>query len=214
MRSELVKSPHAHPAIGPALMRDRVRCCVLALVAFLLLIGSASAVEIRESPPKRVLLISTGSRLAPGFILVDQQILQVLRSIPSTRIETFAENLDIVRFPADRTHRVFKEYLVEKYSEVPPDLIVLLFVGNLGVTGTVVEQLFPNIPLIVAGYTEEALRREQFGPLVSGIAQRVDPGATLELMLRLQPDLGRVVVIGGTAEIDQQIVRRVRQIAE
>jgi PAS domain S-box-containing protein len=191
-----------------------MRRSALALVAFLLLAGSACAVEVQESPAKRVLLISTGSRLAPGFILVDQQILQVLRSITSTRIETFAENLDIVRFPAERTHRIFEEYLAAKYSEFPPDLIILVFVGNLGISGTVLEELFPNTPLIVAGYTEEGLRREQFGPLVSGIAQRVDPESTLELMLRLQPDLRRVVVIGGTAEVDQQIVRRVRQIAE
>jgi hypothetical protein len=51
---------------------------------------------------KRVLLISTGSRLSPGFALVDQGVLEALGKIPSGRVETYAENLDILRFPTER----------------------------------------------------------------------------------------------------------------
>ncbi len=65
-------------------------CCV----GFLVIASGAYGAEA-----KRVLIISTGSRLAPGFVLVDQQLLQALVNIPSVPIETYAENLDLVRFP-------------------------------------------------------------------------------------------------------------------
>jgi two-component system, LuxR family, sensor kinase FixL len=166
------------------------------------------------APTKRVLIISTGSRLAPGFIIVDQQLLQVLGNIPSLRIETYAENLDLVRFPTERYSEIFSEYLTAKYAANPPDLVILVYVGNLGVPGKLLPQVFPGVPIVVAGLSEEELRPHQFGDFVTGVAQRVDPGATLELILRLQPGTRRIVVIGGTAEIDRHVLERVRKTAE
>jgi signal transduction histidine kinase len=162
---------------------------------------------------KRVLIISTGSRLSPGFALVDQGVLEALGKIPSGPVETYAENLDILRFPTERFQRIFTEYLTEKYAEQPPDLIILVFVGNLGIAGKLLQQLFPGTPVIVAGFTEEEVPLEQFGSLVSGIAQRVDPRGTLELIFRLQPEIRRIVVIGGTAAVDRSVLDRVKEAA-
>ena len=52
--------------------------------------------------PKRVLIISTGSRLAPGFVRVDQQLLNAIGNIPSVPVDIYAENLDLVRFPSEQ----------------------------------------------------------------------------------------------------------------
>jgi len=182
---------------------------VLCAIVCLIVTGSAHAADGARA--KRVLLISTGSRLSPGFALVDQGVLEALGKIPSGRVETYAENLDILRFPTERFQRIFTEYLTEKYAEQPPDLIILVFVGNLGIAGQLLQQLFPGTPVIVAGFTEEEVRTDQFGPLVSGLAQRVDPRATLELILRLQPETRRIVVIGGTAEVDRNVLDRVKE---
>ena len=61
---------------------------------------------------------------------------------------------------------------------------------------------------------KRSFEADQFGTLVSGVAQRINPRATLELILRLQPGLRRVVVIGGTAEIDRQVLQRVKDAAQ
>jgi PAS domain S-box-containing protein len=184
---------------------------VLCATVCLIVTGGAHAAEV--TPTKRVLIISTGSRLAPGFILVDQQLLQALVKIPSVPVETYAENLDLARFPSERYQQIFSEYLAAKYAAHPPDLVILVFVGNLGIPGTLLPQLFPGTPIIVAGLTEEELRADQFGPSVSGLAQRVNPRANLEVILQLQPEVRRVVVIGGTAEIDHHVLQRVREAA-
>jgi two-component system, LuxR family, sensor kinase FixL len=182
----------------------------LCLLSFLTAPNTAGSAETPRA--KRVLIISTGSRLAPGFMLVDQQLTQALAKIP-TPIETYAENLDIGRFPTERFGRIFSEYLTEKYAEQPPDLIILVYVGNLGIAGKLLQQQFPGTPVVVAGFTEEKVGRDQFGPLVSGVAQRVDPRATLDLIVRLQPETRRIVVIAGTAEVDGHVLERVKEAA-
>ena len=182
---------------------------------FLFIALSVGIAPSAEQPrAKRVLIISTGSRLAPGFVLVDQQLLAALRKIQSARIEIYAENLDLVRFPTERYQQVFKDYLSAKHSDNAPDLVILVYIGNLGITGKLLPQLFPNTPIIVAGFTEEELHPEQFGAAVSGVAQRVNPQATLELIGRLQPEVNRVVVIGGTTEVDRQVTQRIRDSAQ
>jgi PAS domain S-box-containing protein len=171
------------------------------------------AAEPGTGPVKRLLLISTGSRLAPGFIIVDQQILAALNRTPAPKVEIYAENLDTVRFPAERSQRIFAEYLAEKYADYPPDLIMLLFVGSVAPPGKILSELFPATPVIVAGLTEEVLREDEFGSSVGGFAQRTDPEATLRVILRLQPSLERLVIVAGTAEIDRQLLRRVESAA-
>src|SRR6266481_3973911 len=190
----------------------RVGCWgIYALAAVVCLIVTSGAYAAQEGPAKRVLLISTGSRFSPGFALVDQAVLEALQKIESGTVEVYPENLDILRFPADRFQRIFSDYLKEKYAEQPPDLIILVFVGNLGIAEKLLQQLFPGTPVIVAGFTEEEVPLEQFGSLVSGIAQRVVPRGTLELIFRLQPETRRIVVVGGTAEVDRRVLDRVKE---
>jgi PAS domain S-box-containing protein len=138
-------------------------------------------------------------------------LLHAFRKITSPRIETYAENLDLIRFPAEHFQRIFNEYLTAKYAGFPPDLVILVFVGNLRVPATMLPQLFPGTPIVVAGLTEEEFHPDQFSRLVSGLAQRVDPRANLELILRVQPEIRRVVVIGGTAEVDRQVLQRIKK---
>ncbi len=168
------------------------------------------AVFAQEERPKRVLILSTGTRLAPGFLLVDQPIVKALRSLPAARIEILAENLDIIRSPEDRARQILTDYLGAKYAQHPPDLVILIFVGHLQLTVEALQALFPQAGIIVAGFTEAPLRPEQFGPTVAGLAQRTDAHATLDLMLRLHPQARRIVVIGGTAQADRLLLERVR----
>ena len=46
------------------------------------LVAASRAYGADAKPAKRVLIISTGSRLAPGLMLVDQQLLEALAKSP------------------------------------------------------------------------------------------------------------------------------------
>ena len=162
---------------------------------------------------KRVLMISTGSRFAQGFALAEQSVLETLRRLGPGQIEFHSEALDIVRFPSESYRRLFRNYLSEKYADYPPDLLILIYVGNLRVAEELFQKLFPGVPVVVAGFTEEEISVSQLGPHVSGVAQRVDPRGTIELIFRLQPDTRRIVVIGGTAEVDRHVISRAKEAA-
>ena len=201
---------------GSALTRSlrNMSClaCLLCVFASFLIPNNAHSAESER--PKQVLIVSAGSRIAPGFMLVDQYLLDALENIPSVQVEINAENLDLARFPADSSQRIFNEYLGAKYSANRPDLIILIYVGNLGLLGKALSQLFPQVPIVVAGFTEEPLRADQFGAPFTGLAHRVNPNATLGLIRQLQPDLRRVVVVNGTAETDRLVLDRVKEAAQ
>ena len=185
----------------------------LVLCVFILFAAMGSVHAAETGSAKRVLIISTGSRFSAGFAVAHERILEALGKIPSVRIETYGEDLDIIRFPTARFQRLFGEYLQEKYADQRPDLVMLLYVGNLAAAGNLLQYLFPETPVIVAGLTEEEVRPNQFGRPISGIAQRLDPRASIELILRLQPETRRIVVIGGTAEVDRSVIERTKEAA-
>jgi PAS domain S-box-containing protein len=180
-------------------------------IIFLAALGSANAAD--AGPAKHVLLISTGGRSGPGFTLIEQSALDRLRQLSSQSIDSYSESLDIVRFPSESYHRLFRGYLSEKYNEYPPDLVILFYVGKLTVAQNLLGQLFPAVPVVVAGLTEEDVSLGQFGKRVSGFAQRADARGTIELILRLQPETRRIVVVGGTADVDRDVVSRTRDAA-
>ena len=194
-------------------LRQANLLAVPALCALFIFAAVTLASGADSDRPKRVLIISTGSRLSPGFTLMDRAILEAMGNNPSNPVDTYAENLDILRFPTDRFQRTFRDYLTEKYAEQPPDLIILVFIGSLGVSGTLLHEIFPGAPVVVAGATEEEVRADQFRSPVSGVVFRVNPRATLEAIFLLQPETRHVVVIGGTADVDRQVLDRVKEAA-
>jgi two-component system, LuxR family, sensor kinase FixL len=194
-------------------LRQANLLAVPALCALFMFAAVTLASGAEKPRAKRVLIVSTGSRLSPGFALIDQGVLKALEKLPSGQVETYGENIDILRFPGERFQRIFTEYLTAKYTAQPPDLIVLAFVGSLRIAGELLHQLFPGTPVIVAGATEEEVRAEQFRGPLTGLASRADPRRTLELIFLLQPETRRVIVIGGTAEVDRDVLDRAKEAA-
>jgi two-component system, LuxR family, sensor kinase FixL len=161
---------------------------------------------------KRALIVSTGSRFS-SFPIAEQAIVDRLRAVHPAELEFYSEYLDIVRFSSESYKRLFRDYLRDKYAQDLPDLIFLIFVGNLGTAGELLGELFPRAPVVVVGLTEEELPLRGLPGRVTGLAQRSDPAGTLELMLRLQPEIRRIVLVGGTAEVDRQVMSRAQAAA-
>jgi len=160
---------------------------------------------------KRVLLISTESRFSVAFPGIAQNALDRLRELHTGPLEVYAESLNLIRFSSESYQRVLQDYLRDKYASEPPDLIVLIYVGTLRVGGRFLENIFPMSPVVAVGLTEEDLSSAPLGARTTGVAHRSDPGGTMELVLRLQPDIRRVVLIGGTAPVDRDLMNRTRQ---
>jgi PAS domain S-box-containing protein len=179
-------------------------------VCAILFFAGLSVVGAAEKPRlKRVLLLATGSRFSVGFPILEQNAVEKLRQLRPGELEFYSEYLDIIRFPSEKHRQIFRDYLNNKYVEDVPDLIIFIYVGNLSLAQNVLAELFPATPVVAAGLTEEDLPAGPLGRRATGIAQRSDPDGTIKLLLRLQPDVKRIVVIGGTAEVDRQVTNRV-----
>ena len=193
------------------------RLCLLGRIyvfcAIAWLVASSDLYGAEGARVKRVLIVSTGASFAPGFRVAEQTAVDTLRQLESGPLEFYSESLDIIRFPSDTYSWLFRNYLGGKYVDYPPDLVLLIYVGNLGLAEKLLNELFPGVPIVGFGLTEEKISPAQLGNHLTGLAQRSDPRGTIELALRLQPKTRRIVVIGGTAEVDTNVVNRVREAA-
>ena len=187
--------------------------CLIGLSILVVGTSLASAQDVDPGRAKRVVMISTGSRFSPGFALVEQSALDTMAKLGPGRIDFYSEYLDIIRFPSESYQRIFRNYLRDKYADNPPDLLMLFYVGNLGIAATLLQQQFPEIPVVVAGFTEEKFAADRLGRMVSGFARNVDPHATMAVILQLQPETRRIVIIGGTAEVDRLVFERAEKAA-
>jgi hypothetical protein len=162
----------------------------LTLLPFQVLFAISFFVAVNDTPAaeatraKRVLMVSAGSRFSIAFPTLEQNAVDKLRELNSGNLEFYSEYLDIIRFPS------------EKHS-----------------AQKALAELFPATPVIVAGVTEEDLPSGRLGEHATGIAQRVDADGTMTSILQMQPHVKRVVLIGGTTEVDQAVINRVLQSA-
>jgi PAS domain S-box-containing protein len=182
----------------------------LCIVVFPVAVSFANAADAGRA--KRVLMLFSGSQFAPGSALVEQSVQQVLQKGPQP-VDFYAEYLDANRLPSESHYQLFRKYLQEKYAHNPPDVIVTFLILNFELAGRLPAELFPGIPMVLGALTEEEVPREGFGNHVTGVVQRIDFAGALELILKLQPETERIIVIGGTAPLDHRYLTRTKEAA-
>jgi two-component system, cell cycle sensor histidine kinase and response regulator CckA len=129
----------------------------------------------------------------------------------TNRIEFLAEYLDASHFSDKEHFRLFQNYLGKKYAGQKLDLIMVFPSRDYRLAGELPDALFPDVPVVFVAINEleapETIRK--LG--VTGIVQRFDLRGTLGLIMRLQPDTHRIVVIGGTTDVDRATLGRIAE---
>ena len=176
--------------------------------------GVASAQTAGDAvAAKRVLAIYTDDRLLPAVQQGEQGLRAGLAAGPPTGIEYFGEFFQAARFPMAGHGEVMHAYLLAKYRESPPDVLVaagravLLFLLDHRQT------LFPGTPIVFLGISEDELPRDRLDASVTGVPGSWDLLPAVELALRLQPDTTRMVVINGDSAREQELVAPLREAA-
>jgi signal transduction histidine kinase len=147
----------------------------------------------------------------PGNIILEQAMKAEMSRLSTNRIETFAEHLDVSHFSDTEHFKVFQEYLGKKYASVHLDLILAVPSPDYTLAGELPDALFPDVPVVFVAVNELDVPSGLTKLGVTGIVQRFDIRNTLGLIMRLQPDTHRVVVIGGTSESDRATLGRIEQ---
>lgn len=165
------------------------------------------------SRPKRILMLFSESKDVPGNILLEQAVRSELQKLSTNRLEFFSEHLDASHFSDQAHFQFFKDYLGKKYAGQNLDLIMAFPSRDYTLAGALPDALFPDVPVVFIAVNELEVPYEISKLGVTGIVQRFDLRGTLGLMLHLQPDTHRVVVIGGNTEGDRATLGRIGEAA-
>ncbi len=205
-------SPHTFSVTG---WRARmILLVILVLTVSALLPAVAQPVtESAAARPKRILMLFSESKDVPGNIALEQAVRAEMRKLSPNRLEFFAEHLDASHFSDQAHFQFFKDYLGKKYAGQNLDLIMAFPSRDYTLAGALPDALFPNVPVVFIAVNELDAPYEISKLGVTGIVQRFDIRGTLGLMLHLQPDTRRVVVIGGVTEVDQATLQRIGEAA-
>jgi len=125
-----------------------------------------------------------------------------LASNPKITVRFYAEYLDLMRFPDEPHLRQLAEYLQIKYADRKINLIIpmgiaLEFLVKHG------EQVFPGTPIVFTSLANQRLKNYTLRPNMTGLAMNIDYRGTLNMILALQPDTRRVVLVSGTSANDR-----------
>jgi len=162
---------------------------------------------------KRVLALYTDDRLLPAVQQGEEGLRAGLEAGPPTGIEYFGEFFQAARFPMAGHDEVMHAYLLAKYRDSPPDVLVaagravLLFLLDHRQT------LFPGTPIVFLGLSEDEVPRDRLDASVTGVPGSWDLVPAVELALRLQPGTTRMVVINGVSAREQELVAPLREAA-
>lgn len=169
--------------------------------------------SISETGPQtiHVLMIFNESKDVPGNIILEQAVRVEMQKLVTNRIEFSAEYLDASHFSDKEHFRVFQEYLGRKYAGQKLDLVLVFPSRDYRLAGELPNALFPAVPVVFVAVNEMEAPEEIRKLGVTGIVQRFDLRGTLGLIMRLQPDTHRIVVIGGTNEVDQATLGRITE---
>ena len=151
----------------------------------------------------RVLMLFSNEGLLAANQLLTNGIQGTLNAGAPGSVEYFSEGLDLVRFPGPQHEERLVGFIREKYASTRFDLVFALGPQALDFAVKHQAALSWDAPLIFAGVREESLRAIELPPNAAGIANRLDPSATLELALRLQPDTQHVAVVTGASTFDR-----------
>jgi signal transduction histidine kinase len=173
-----------------------------------------SATAPENSPSKRVLMLFSQTRDLAGSILLEQAVREEMQQHSTNRIEFLTENLDAIHFSDQAHFHLFQDYLGKKYAGQKLDLILAFSSRDYRLAGELPEALFPEVPVVFVAVNEMEVPQAISKLGVTGIVQRFNLRGTLGLIMRLQPDTRRVVVIGGTSETDRATLGRIQEAAQ
>src|SRR6185436_14089718 len=96
-----------------------------------------------------------------------------------------------------------RDFYQQKYEGKKIDLIFAVMGPAFNFMVQYGGELFPGTPIVFCGIDQREIEGRNLGPNVTGVLVKRAFKPTLELALRLQPDVRRVVFIKGTSDFSK-----------
>jgi len=169
----------------------------------LIILSLLSAESRADDTPRRVLILHAYNYTFPATTLVSDAARKRLLEVSQQRLEIEADFLDLARLPGETHALRMATFLHEKYADRHFDLVLAIGVAAVPFIVKYRDLIAPGVPVVFAGGTRASLAAMQLPSDVTGVLVGFYPDRILDLAQRLQPHARRLVVIGGSSELDR-----------
>ena len=170
-------------------------------------VGAARAQE----KVRRVLMLYPYSNLFPISVITGEAATKRLIERSEKPLELYSDFLDLGRFSGEAYEARTVRYLIDKYRDRKPDLVMALGPQSLRFILQYQADLGFDAPIVFCCTSGARLAALKPPGNVTGIIFDFDLTKTLSLAQRLQPDARHIVVIAGATEFDQQSAQIARR---
>jgi signal transduction histidine kinase len=176
-----------------------------------LFIFTASAAE---STVPGVLIIHSNQRPTPAQVIIDDTLRAVVSQEFKRPVSLFSEYLD-AEWGSPKTYGLAQaQFLREKYDPRNISVIVANALPALRFAMQFRDRTFPGVPVVYLGVAADRAYGMALPSDFVGVLEDLDPTPTLQLALRLHPDVRRLVLVRGAGEFDPGWDTRMRRAVE
>jgi signal transduction histidine kinase len=155
---------------------------------------------------KRVVVLYPVRKDVPVLATVEPVFEKILKSELGDLVDYHAEYIDTSRFPAPEYQRALHDFLLDKYREQPIDLVISTMTGVTNeFTTRYRSDLFSDAAALFVLNTPE--RQDSNSTAVYFDS---DFRSSLELALKLQPDIKQVFVVCGSNQFDKYLLNKAK----
>lgn len=152
---------------------------------------------------KRILMISEMGMSSPPVFAVAREITKGLQASPHRDVDFYFESLDTNLFSDAATQEKAKRWLLQKYADRKPDVIIAAGPTPLRLLATEPE-FFPDVPVVFVGSFFDP-NAPPLPARFTGAWLRFEPRRVLETAVALQPGTKNVYVVGGIGPLDRLV---------
>ena len=167
--------------------------------------GAAPTKEVR-----RILILNEENATYPGINIINQGIQAGLNGSPY-QLQLYSEYMDTTLFPDQAIQQELRDSYIRKYQNLKLDVIITVGPSPLRFMEEVHQRVFPGVPIVFClpaiGAPAAALLDSDF----AGVENDIAPAKTVGIALLLVPGTRNVVVVGGVAPIDREVLANVKK---
>jgi signal transduction histidine kinase len=174
-----------------------------ALLFFLSLVASVAAVSAEEPPPG-VLILYSNQRATPAQVIIEDALRAAVADGSKRPVTVYSEYLDDEWTALAAYGPKQAEFLREKYERRNIRAMVAMALPALKFGMQFRDRIVPGVPLVHLAVASDRVDRKTLPSDVIGTFEDQDPTPTLELALRLHPDVSRIVLVRGASDLDRR----------
>ena len=180
--------------LGLAAVRALRPASCIALAALTLVGGPIAPACGAELPGRPAVLVLNSYHW--GFAWTDVQVAGIMAVLRGSDLEpeVFIENMDVLRQPVPYADDVLLDYLKRRFRSQRVDLVMTTDDAALAFAVRHHGELFPGTPVVFSDAAEVDVEKVSPEISLTGVKERLDARATLELARQLRPNAAQIVV--------------------